>query len=153
MTHEDVLTFWFGDVPGAKLGADGAWRLLGRLPYWAGKWGRVVRDVDGDMRRRFSAELDRAAVLALLVLLGPLLTATGCTAATVVLASVLRLLVLLLLALAVVAVAATRVRPFHVVRAVLVVEAMVLLTVSPIVLVRRIQAVVAVALLISILVM
>lgn len=61
MQPEEVLEFWFGGVPGAALGVGGAWRLIGRLPYWAGKWGSLVRDVDGEMRQRFSTALERGA--------------------------------------------------------------------------------------------
>jgi uncharacterized protein (DUF924 family) len=61
MKYEEILEFWFGHVPGRELGARGAWQLIGRLPYWAGKWGSLVRDVDGHMRRRFSADLEHAA--------------------------------------------------------------------------------------------
>lgn len=57
---EEILEFWFGRVPGPTLGVRGAWQLMGRLPYWAGKWGRLVRDVDGDMRARFQDDLQRA---------------------------------------------------------------------------------------------
>ena len=61
MKYEEILAFWFGHVPGPELGARGAWQLMGRLPYWAGKWGSLVRDVDGHMRSRFSADVERAA--------------------------------------------------------------------------------------------
>lgn len=50
----DVLTFWFGQDAAAPLSLVSTPRLLSRLPYWGGKWAQRVRDVEGDMRARYS---------------------------------------------------------------------------------------------------
>lgn len=55
----DILIFWFGEVPGPELERPLA--LVRRLPYWAGNWGKWLFDVDGRIRERFGADLERAA--------------------------------------------------------------------------------------------
>ncbi|MBT9548155.1 MAG: DUF924 domain-containing protein [Candidatus Sericytochromatia bacterium] len=59
--YEPVLTFWFGHIPGQQLNARQSAAIISRLPYWAGKWGSLIRDVDGEMRAQFTDMLEKAA--------------------------------------------------------------------------------------------
>jgi uncharacterized protein (DUF924 family) len=61
MRSHDVLNYWFGQLPRKALSESAQWELVKRLPLWAGKWGRLLWDVDADVRSRFSADLARAA--------------------------------------------------------------------------------------------
>jgi uncharacterized protein (DUF924 family) len=58
---EDVLTFWYGRVPGPTFGLLDALWLPTRVPYWVGRWSSRVYDVDGIMARRFGEAHAEAA--------------------------------------------------------------------------------------------
>lgn len=59
--RDGILVFWFGHIPGRDLSFRGSLQLIARLPFWAGKWGQLLHDVDAKMRALFDADLERAA--------------------------------------------------------------------------------------------
>lgn len=58
---DEVLSFWFGRVPGPRFGLLDALWLPTRIPCWGGHWAQRVYDVDGLIRRRFLLDWQRAA--------------------------------------------------------------------------------------------
>jgi uncharacterized protein (DUF924 family) len=54
---DEILTYWFGHIPGRVLSSREQWQIVKRLPVWAGKWGRLLWDVDKEVRERFGESL------------------------------------------------------------------------------------------------
>ena len=58
---DEILTFWFGRVPGPTFGLRDNLVLPTRIPYWGGHWAERLLDVDGIIRRRFGEDMRKAA--------------------------------------------------------------------------------------------
>jgi uncharacterized protein (DUF924 family) len=58
---DEILKFWFGHIPGSALQKGGSRQLVARVPFWAGKWGRMLWDVDARIRNQFGDDLVRAS--------------------------------------------------------------------------------------------